>query len=36
MHHPSDSFAWKKFNEMHISFSRDARNMRLGLVTDGF
>ncbi|XP_050229228.1 uncharacterized protein LOC126678370 [Mercurialis annua] len=36
MRHPSDSLAWKKFDELHRSFASDVRNVRLGLATDGF
>ncbi|KAL4288323.1 hypothetical protein AHAS_Ahas19G0274700 [Arachis hypogaea] len=34
--HPADSIAWKKFNEEHEGFARDARNIRLGVASDGF
>ncbi|KAM3397863.1 hypothetical protein P3S68_001377 [Capsicum galapagoense] len=36
MHHPSDSEAWKHFNESHPFFAAELRNVRLGLCTDGF
>ncbi|XP_049347869.1 uncharacterized protein LOC125812416 [Solanum verrucosum] len=36
MRHPSDSEAWKHFNETHPFFASDPRNVRLGLCTDGF
>ena len=36
MRHPSDSKAWKHFNESHPDFAEDIRNVRLGLCTDGF
>ncbi|XP_057986602.1 uncharacterized protein LOC131171152 [Hevea brasiliensis] len=36
MRHPADSLAWKSFDEQHGSFASDARNVRLGLATDGF
>ncbi|XP_042957863.1 uncharacterized protein LOC122293371 [Carya illinoinensis] len=36
MRHPRDSVRWKEFDEEHISFSIDARNVRLGLASDGF
>ncbi|XP_061347422.1 uncharacterized protein LOC133292947 [Gastrolobium bilobum] len=36
MRHPRDSEAWKKFDSLHTSFASDARNVRLGLATDGF
>ncbi|GLT25928.1 hypothetical protein SLA2020_010260 [Shorea laevis] len=34
--HPAQSTAWKHFDEVHPSFARDPRNVRLGLATDGF
>ena len=34
--HPTDSLAWKKFDEMHPSFASEPRNVRLGLAIDGF
>lgn len=36
MHHPSDSPAWKHFNDTHPTFAAESRNVRLGLCTDGF
>ena len=36
MCHPSDSAAWKHFDETHPSFAMESRNVRLGLCTDGF
>jgi len=36
MRHPSDSEAWKHFNETHSFFADEPRNVRLGLCTDGF
>ncbi|GJW76725.1 uncharacterized protein Tco_0138407 [Tanacetum coccineum] len=37
MVHPSDGKAWKHFDSTHYSsFSREIRNVRLGLCTDGF
>lgn len=36
LRHPADSQVWKKFDEMHESFSMDPRNVRLGLSSDGF
>jgi hypothetical protein len=36
MVHPSGGEAWKEFNHVHLSFASDARNIRLGLCTDGF
>ncbi|XP_075094131.1 uncharacterized protein LOC142161730 [Nicotiana tabacum] len=36
MRHPSDSEAWKHFNENHSFFAAEPRNVRLGLCTNGF
>jgi len=36
MSHPADGEAWKDFHEVYPSFAKDARNLRLGLATDGF
>ncbi|XP_043817332.1 uncharacterized protein LOC122725001 [Manihot esculenta] len=36
MHHPSDSNAWKAFDNNWPHFSAEKRNVRLGLCTDGF
>ncbi|XP_042972744.1 uncharacterized protein LOC122304538 [Carya illinoinensis] len=36
MRHPSDSKAWKDFDNKHMGFSKDPRNVRLGLASDGF
>ena len=36
MCHPSDGEAWKRLNERHPDFASEARNIRLGLCTDGF
>ncbi|XP_047266604.1 uncharacterized protein LOC124897622 [Capsicum annuum] len=36
MLHPSDSKAWKHFNESHLFFAAELRNVRLGLCTDSF
>ncbi|KAM3343683.1 hypothetical protein P3S68_025773 [Capsicum galapagoense] len=36
MRHPSDSEAWKHFNESHSFFAAEPRNVRLELCTDGF
>ncbi|KAL0292531.1 UNVERIFIED_CONTAM: hypothetical protein Sradi_6985000 [Sesamum radiatum] len=36
MAHPSHGDAWKHFDRTHPSFASDARNVRLGLCTDGF
>ncbi|XP_035547370.1 uncharacterized protein LOC118348907 [Juglans regia] len=36
MRHPSDSQVWTTFDNDHSWFARDARNIRLGLASDGF
>ncbi|XP_052203050.1 uncharacterized protein LOC127808514 [Diospyros lotus] len=36
MRHPRDSEAWKRFDETHLEFASDPRNVRLGLASDGF
>ncbi|XP_019197160.1 PREDICTED: uncharacterized protein LOC109191027 [Ipomoea nil] len=36
MRHPSDSLAWKHFNDTYPDFASEIRNVRLGLCTDGF
>jgi hypothetical protein len=36
MVHPSDSDAWKGLDNFDIDFARDARNVYIGLTTDGF
>jgi hypothetical protein len=36
MVHPSDSEAWKALNDFDPDFARDAWNVRIGLVIDGF
>ncbi|XP_028085588.1 uncharacterized protein LOC114286613 [Camellia sinensis] len=36
MRHPADSEAWKDFDKKHESFTKDPRNVRLGLASDGF
>ncbi|RHN45055.1 hypothetical protein MtrunA17_Chr7g0226101 [Medicago truncatula] len=36
LRHPADSLAWKDFAERYPMFSSDARNVRLGLASDGF
>nr|XP_051205528.1 uncharacterized protein LOC127319590 [Lolium perenne] len=33
--HPADGDAWKDFDNIHKDFAADARNIRLGLATDG-
>ena len=34
--HPSDGEAWKYFDRKHPTFAAEARNVRLGLCSDGF
>jgi hypothetical protein len=34
--HPSDSEAWKTLDDFDLDFARDAQNVRIGLVIDGF
>ncbi|CAM8978331.1 unnamed protein product [Rhodiola kirilowii] len=34
--HPADSEAWHNFDKKFPDFSRDIRNVLLGLATDGF
>ncbi|WVZ83966.1 hypothetical protein U9M48_031052 [Paspalum notatum var. saurae] len=34
--HPADGEAWKDFDNKYGWFAKDARNIRLGLATDGF
>ena len=36
MRHPVDDKEWKEFNEKHPNFAPEPRNVRLGLVVDGF
>jgi hypothetical protein len=36
MVHPSDSEAWKALEDFDLYFVKDARNVRIGLATDGF
>jgi hypothetical protein len=36
MVHPSDSEAWKTLDNFDPDFTRDARNVRIGLATNGF
>ena len=36
MKHPADSPTWKSFNYQYPEFSKDPRNVRLGLASDGF
>ena len=34
--HPEDAKAWKSFDTAFSNFASDARNVRLGLCSDGF
>ncbi|XP_059301757.1 uncharacterized protein LOC132053662 [Lycium ferocissimum] len=36
LRHPADGEAWKDFDRLYPDFSRDPRNVRLGLSSDGF
>lgn len=36
LRHPADSLAGKTFDQQHLLFSSDCRNVRVGLATDGF
>ena len=36
MQHPSNSLAWKHFNDVHPDFAIEIINVRLGLCIDGF
>ncbi|CAA7061732.1 unnamed protein product [Microthlaspi erraticum] len=36
LRHPRDGLAWKAFDQKYPEFASDPRNVRLGLVTDGF
>jgi len=36
LRHLIDGEAWKSFNLLHPKFSTDSRNVRLGLISDGF
>lgn len=36
MHHPSDGEAWKYFDGIYPNFTKEPRNVRLGLCADGF
>ena len=36
MCHPFDGESWKHFDRMHLEFSQEPRNVRLGLCTNGF
>ena len=36
LRHPVDSILWEEFDKEHVQFTKDSRNMRLGLSNDGF
>jgi hypothetical protein len=36
MSHPADGEAWQDFDREYPNFAKGARNLRLGLATDGF
>ena len=36
MSHPADGKAWKHFDDKYNWFTKDARNLRLAMATDGF
>ncbi|XP_042939338.1 uncharacterized protein LOC122274358 [Carya illinoinensis] len=36
LRHPADSKMWRQFDKDHTWFAQDARNVRLGLASDGF
>jgi hypothetical protein len=36
MSHPTDDEVWQDFDREFLDFTKDARNLRLGLATDGF
>ncbi|KAK6796469.1 hypothetical protein RDI58_004170 [Solanum bulbocastanum] len=36
LRHPADGVAWKDFDSLHPDFASNARNVRLGLPSDGF
>jgi len=33
--HPADSSQWKNIDSLYPDFGKEARNLRLGLATDG-
>ena len=35
LRHPADSSQWKKINRLYPDFGKEARNLRLGLASDG-
>ncbi|KAK7328924.1 hypothetical protein VNO77_23061 [Canavalia gladiata] len=36
LRHPADGQAWKDFDRIHPGFASESRNLRLGLMSDGF
>jgi hypothetical protein len=36
LRHPADGEAWRSFDNLHPDFASDSRNVRLGLLSDGF
>ncbi|XP_057247163.1 uncharacterized protein LOC130589685 [Beta vulgaris subsp. vulgaris] len=36
LRHPADGLTWKSFDSLYPNFSKDSRNVRLGLASDGF
>ena len=34
--HPTDGEAWKELDHIHVDFSADPRNIKLGIATNGF
>ena len=35
LHHPADLSQWKKIDHLYPHFGKEARNLRLGLASDG-
>ena len=35
LRHSADSTQWKKIDRLYLNFSKEARNLRLGLASDG-
>ena len=35
LHHPANSSQWKKIDRLFLDFGKEARNLRLGLASDG-
>lgn len=36
IYHPSNGNTWKEFDNLHLAFTTEQRNVRLGFCTDGF